>query len=100
MEYFQDDIFPETRVTWEAVLTAEEWLAGRDGAQPTLSLKPVDMESREYNYHIIPLFLRTVTKACCLCLQNVTLVEFVFVLGTKSVPGCCWVAGANNQFTL
>ena len=83
MEYFQDDIFPETRVTWEAVLTAEEWLTGRDGAQPTLSLKPVDMESRENIAGIIALFLRNVSKACCLCLQNVTLVEFVFILGRK-----------------
>ena len=40
--------------TWEAVLTAEEWLAGRDGAQPTLGLKPEDMKSCEYNYHSFP----------------------------------------------
>ena len=52
-------------MTWEAVLTAEQWLTGRDGAQPTLSLKPVDMESREYNYHIvgiIPLFLTVIQR--------------------------------------
>jgi coronin-7 len=43
MEYFQDDVYPETRVGWEAALTGRQWLAGGDGLQPSLSLRPPDM---------------------------------------------------------
>ncbi|CAI8046122.1 Coronin-7 [Geodia barretti] len=43
-EYFQDDVYPETRVTWEAALTSQEWLSGEDGVQSSLSLRPHDME--------------------------------------------------------
>ncbi|CAL1541238.1 unnamed protein product [Lymnaea stagnalis] len=43
LEYFQDDLFPDTRVTWEATLTADEWLAGKDKPQRCISMKPVDM---------------------------------------------------------
>ncbi len=28
--FFQDDLFPPTRVLWEATMTAEEWFAGED----------------------------------------------------------------------
>ena len=28
MEYFQDDVFPDTKVTWEPALTATEWFSG------------------------------------------------------------------------
>ena len=31
--YFQDDIYPEARVKFEATVTAEEWFAGKDGTQ-------------------------------------------------------------------
>jgi coronin-7 len=44
MEYFQDDVYPETTVTWEAALTSQEWLSGEDGVQSSLSLRPHDME--------------------------------------------------------
>ena len=44
MEYFQDDVYPETRVTWEEALTSQEWLAGEDGLQPSISLRPHDMK--------------------------------------------------------
>ena len=84
-------------MTWEAVLTAEEWLTGRDGAQPTLSLKPVDMESREYNYHSFPedcykgmlsVFTeRHISRVCVYLGQK--------RLTVRAVPGCCWVAGAT-----
>lgn len=43
-EYFQDDIFPDVRVTWEASLTGEEWLDGNSADQKWISLKPSDMK--------------------------------------------------------
>ena len=46
-EYFQDDVYPETRVTWEAALTSQEWLSGEDGVQSSLSLRPHDMKPCE-----------------------------------------------------
>ncbi|XP_059140103.1 coronin-7-like [Physella acuta] len=42
-EFFQDDLYPDTRVTWEPTLTAEEWLQGKDKPQRTKSMKPSDM---------------------------------------------------------
>ena len=46
LEYFQDDLFPDTKVTWEAVLNAGEWFDGRNATQTRVSLKPHDMKSR------------------------------------------------------
>ena len=46
MEYFQDDLFPDTLVTWEPTLSADEWLSGRDAQQQRVSLKPDGMTSR------------------------------------------------------
>ncbi|KAK6173712.1 hypothetical protein SNE40_017118 [Patella caerulea] len=43
-EYFQDDLFPDTKVTWEPVLTCSEWISGQDGVQRTMSLQPTDMK--------------------------------------------------------
>lgn len=43
-ELFQDDLFPDTRVTWEPALTSAEWFAGEDGAVRTISLRPVGMD--------------------------------------------------------
>ncbi|XP_030315371.1 coronin-7 isoform X2 [Calypte anna] len=42
-EYFQDDIFPPTRVWWEPALCGSAWLAGQDGQQRRASLQPGDM---------------------------------------------------------
>ncbi|NXC43015.1 CORO7 protein, partial [Penelope pileata] len=42
-EYFQDDIFPPTRVWWEPALTASAWLRGADGQQGRAELRPADM---------------------------------------------------------
>ncbi|KAL0993440.1 hypothetical protein UPYG_G00107900 [Umbra pygmaea] len=42
-EFFQDDVYPDTAVWWEASLTASAWLAGSDGKQRSISLKPKDM---------------------------------------------------------
>ncbi|NXI61983.1 CORO7 protein, partial [Anseranas semipalmata] len=42
-EYFQDDIFPPTRVWWQPALTAGAWLAGADGQHGHLDLRPATM---------------------------------------------------------
>lgn len=42
-EYFQDDIYPPTRVWWEPALSSSTWLAGEDGQQRRASLRPADM---------------------------------------------------------
>ena len=49
MEYFQDDIYPVTRVTWQPALTAQEWLDGGNEVQSCVSLRPVDMKPCETN---------------------------------------------------
>lgn len=51
MSYFQDDLFPDTKVTWEPALTGSDWFAGVDGTQRTISLKPADMQLCKYNYN-------------------------------------------------
>uniref|UniRef100_A0A8C2KUY9 Coronin n=1 Tax=Cyprinus carpio TaxID=7962 RepID=A0A8C2KUY9_CYPCA len=42
-EFFQDDVFPETAVWWEASLTAAAWLSGSNGQHRKISLQPKDM---------------------------------------------------------
>ncbi|XP_074454500.1 coronin-7 isoform X2 [Larus michahellis] len=42
-EYFQDDIYPPTRVWWEPALSGSAWLAGEDGQHRRASLRPADM---------------------------------------------------------
>lgn len=42
-EYFQEDIFPPTRVWWEPALSASAWLGGADGQQNRAELRPADM---------------------------------------------------------
>uniref|UniRef100_A0A672RYI2 Coronin n=1 Tax=Sinocyclocheilus grahami TaxID=75366 RepID=A0A672RYI2_SINGR len=42
-EFFQDDVFPETAVWWEASLTAAAWLSGSNGQHRKISLRPKDM---------------------------------------------------------
>ncbi|NWS98678.1 CORO7 protein, partial [Mionectes macconnelli] len=42
-EYFQDDLYPPTRVWWEPALGAGAWLAGQDGQQRRASLCPAGM---------------------------------------------------------
>ncbi len=41
--FFQDDLFPPTRVLWEAALSAAEWFSGKHVDAPRVSLKPEDM---------------------------------------------------------
>ena len=48
MDYFQDDIYPDTRVKWEAAVTAEEWFAGKNGTQNFISLRPEGMKLCKY----------------------------------------------------
>ncbi|KAK7496457.1 hypothetical protein BaRGS_00012379, partial [Batillaria attramentaria] len=43
-EYFQDDLYPDTLVTWEPALTAAEWLGGQDTNPRRVSLCPAGME--------------------------------------------------------
>ncbi|CAH1777231.1 unnamed protein product [Owenia fusiformis] len=43
-EYFQDDLFPDTRMSWEPALSASEWFQGIDRKQPLVSLAPDDMK--------------------------------------------------------
>ena len=42
-EFFQDDVFPDTIVSWEPALTAKQWLEGKNGQHRTISLKPEGM---------------------------------------------------------
>lgn len=55
MEYFQDDLFPDTRVWWEPALTSDQWFTGKNGAQKRLSLRPADMK---------PCKLYVISKPC------------------------------------
>ncbi|KAF4015547.1 hypothetical protein G4228_007150 [Cervus hanglu yarkandensis] len=42
-EFFQDDVFPDTAVSWEPALSAEAWLGGANGQPRLLSLQPPGM---------------------------------------------------------
>ncbi|XP_070635661.1 coronin-7 isoform X5 [Bos indicus] len=42
-EFFQDDVFPDTTVSWEPALSAEAWLGGANGTPRLLSLQPPGM---------------------------------------------------------
>lgn len=42
-EYFQDDLFPPTRKTWEPSMTSSEWLAGCNKPVEILDMKPAEM---------------------------------------------------------
>ena len=44
MDYFQDDLFPDTRVWWEPAVISDQWFAGENGTQKMLSLRPADMK--------------------------------------------------------
>lgn len=44
LDYFQDDIFSDIRVSWEAAMTGEEWLEGELKKPKTISLQPMDMK--------------------------------------------------------
>ena len=42
-EFFQDDIFCDTLVTWEPALSASGWLGGGNAVQASVSLRPQGM---------------------------------------------------------
>ncbi|XP_014444720.1 coronin-7 isoform X2 [Tupaia chinensis] len=42
-EFFQDDVFPDTAVSWEPTLSAKAWLGGANGQPRLLSLQPPGM---------------------------------------------------------
>ncbi|XP_057603776.1 coronin-7 isoform X3 [Hippopotamus amphibius kiboko] len=42
-EFFQDDVFPDTAVSWEPVLSAKAWLGCANGQPRLLSLQPPGM---------------------------------------------------------
>ncbi|KAG7207127.1 hypothetical protein KM043_001001 [Ampulex compressa] len=44
-ELFQDDLFPPTKVTWEATMSASDWFGGANKPAPRISLKPAGMDS-------------------------------------------------------
>lgn len=43
--FFQDDIFPPTRVLWTPASSGSAWLEGKDSNPAWISLKPADMPS-------------------------------------------------------
>ncbi|KAK3584488.1 hypothetical protein CHS0354_006018 [Potamilus streckersoni] len=43
-EYFQDDLFPDTKVTWEPVLSSSDWFRGQNKLQRKISIRPPDMK--------------------------------------------------------
>lgn len=46
-DFFQDDLFPPTRVTWNPSMTSGEWFSGKDKWLPRMSLQPEGMIARE-----------------------------------------------------
>ncbi|XP_065362673.1 coronin-7 isoform X2 [Calliphora vicina] len=44
-ELFQDDLFPPTRVTWLATMSAEEWFLSNDKKPKKISLQPEGMDT-------------------------------------------------------
>ena len=46
-EFFQDDLFPDTRVTWQPTLSGDEWLDGESKEIQKLSLQPSGMKKCE-----------------------------------------------------
>jgi coronin-7 len=44
-EFFQDDLFPPTKVLWEPTMTSREWFSGNNDDPYRISLKPANMKS-------------------------------------------------------
>lgn len=43
--YFQDDLFPPTKVLWEPTISSKEWLSGSRSLPKRISLQPEGMKS-------------------------------------------------------
>ncbi|PFX34280.1 Coronin-7 [Stylophora pistillata] len=50
MEYFQDDLFPDTRVWWEPSVTSDQWFAGEDKTQKTINIDNMQGSILESSY--------------------------------------------------
>jgi len=48
-KFFQDDLFPPTKVTWHATMSAKEWFNGEDKTVERMSLQPEDMDALTEN---------------------------------------------------
>jgi coronin-7 len=56
-DYFQDDLFPPTKVLWEPAMTASQWFGGANIPPKRMDLKPNDMETRksfDFGHQISP----------------------------------------------
>ncbi|XP_064489724.1 coronin-7-like [Ornithodoros turicata] len=43
-QLFQDDLFPDTKVTWEPTMSSQEWFAGETPSVRTICLRPAGMD--------------------------------------------------------
>lgn len=43
IEYFQDDIFPRTRITWKPTTSSEKWFDGCTRTPDVIDLRPSEM---------------------------------------------------------
>lgn len=87
MEYFQDDLFPDTRVWWEPALTSDQWFAGKNGAQKRLSLRPADMK---------PCKLKIISKPC-LDKMNITELRVNGLTGFPLTHTCAYFTLKNRK---
>ena len=46
LEFFQDDLYPDTLCVEDSPLTCQQWIQGENRKQKVCSMKPADMKSR------------------------------------------------------
>ena len=61
VEYFQDDLFPQTLKWWEAAMTSSEWLSGVNKIQDKLSLCPSGMKPCKSDSKLVLPYLTIIT---------------------------------------
>lgn len=81
MDYFQDDIYPETRVKWEPAVTAEEWFAGKNGTQNFISLQPEGMKLCKQSINV---YVRKSQPTSISLQMRVHVEEFIFVVVSEA----------------
>ena len=91
MEYFQDDLFCDTLVTWKSGLGAKEWLGGANGSLSTISLRPEGMKLCKQEYivkysHDYNVYKGWVKVSCIL---KVSAAAFVISNQLKSQKSSC-----------
>ena len=78
-EYFQDDLFPDTKVTWKAIMTSSEWFSGLNRLSKQVSLRPADMKLCKYYkhhfmlavyYHCGHRVMKLICSKCAFCKYN------------------------------